>query len=346
VLELDAARRGVFLQNLEQRYYRPGESWDRVGASVALALPLDVIATSAWMRDVMTELRPSGRHHLARYGIDKDLFGPAVRPASSGPLRVLVEGQPSIWWKGVADAVRAVRAATEDVELTVVALDPAEAGDLDADRILGDLDPRGMARLYAETDVLVKLARFEGFGLAPLEAFHLGVPCVVTPYTGHEEYVEHGVNGLVAGLDDLGAVAGYLDLLARDRALLGRLSEGAARTAASWPGLEASSDELAVAMQELVQEPPAPVEPGIAGALRALRLGVELGREAESRVSDLTRTAAALEEAQAKVRELSLSRDECSRLLEEIRGRLAEATSSRAYRAAVIARRAVHGLRR
>src|SRR5438477_10260 len=89
-------------------------------------------------------------------------LGHARRP-SDGPLRVLVEGQPTLWFKGVQDAVAAVRAMSADARLTVVALDPESAGDLDADRVLGGLEPAEMATLYAEHDVLVKLSRFEGF---------------------------------------------------------------------------------------------------------------------------------------------------------------------------------------
>ena len=123
-------------------------------------------------------------------------------------------------------------------ELTVVALDPAHAGDLGADRVVGGLDADGMAALYRETDVLVKLSRVESLGLPPLEAFHCGVPCVVTPYTGHEDYVVHGENGAVVGFDDPGAVTAWLDRLAGDRELLARLSEGAPcdRRALAGPG--------------------------------------------------------------------------------------------------------------
>src|SRR5437764_152498 len=117
----------------------------------------------------------------------------------------------------VPGAVPAMRA---DAQLTVVALDPEGAGALDADRVLGGLGPAEMAALYAEHDVLVKLSRFEGFGLAPVEAFHAGVPCVVTPYGGHNDYLLHGQNGLLVGFDDLPGTTEWLDRLAQDRGML------------------------------------------------------------------------------------------------------------------------------
>ena len=55
----------------------------------------------------------------------------------------------------------------------------------------------------------------------------MGATCVTTEVTGHEEYVEHGVNALVVDWDDLRGTARQLDLLARDRVLLHRLRRGA-----------------------------------------------------------------------------------------------------------------------
>ena len=80
----------------------------------------------------------------------------------------------------------------------------------------------------------------------PLEAFHMGATCVTTEVTGHEEYIEHGVNALVCDWDDPRGTARQLDLLARDRVLLHTLRLGAlddrpcladvgAGRASSWP---------------------------------------------------------------------------------------------------------------
>ena len=49
---------------------------------------------------------------------------------------------------------------------------------------------------------MLKLSRVEGMFGPPLEGFHMGATCVVTAVTGHEEYVEHGENGLVVEWDD------------------------------------------------------------------------------------------------------------------------------------------------
>ena len=276
--KIDAARRLVFLQSIESRFYEERHLYERFGAEAVLTLPSGYVVVAPWMERVLAALRPDAPCAVVRNGIDKQVFREHRQPRPAGPLRVLVEGQPSLWFKGVEDALAAVRAMSEPVEATVVAGDLDTAGELEGARLVGGLDADGMAALYAEHDVVLKLSRVESLGLAPIEAFHVGVPAVVTPYTGHEEYLEHGRNGLVVGYDDIPGTARVLDGLARDRDRLRELSEGALATAADWPSAEAASEQFAAAIDSLCAEP----EPDAAAALgrlqHAQRRWLELGR--------------------------------------------------------------------
>jgi glycosyltransferase involved in cell wall biosynthesis len=336
--QLDAAHRVTLLQSFEQRFYDRDAPFERLSAEATLALPVDFVVIADWMRDLLAELRPDARCRVVPPGIDKRIFGgePSPRPAGH-PLRVLIDGQPSLPFKGVEDALAAVAAMREPVHTTVVALDPAAAGELPADRVVGGLDAAGMAALYREHDVLVKLSRVEGLGLAPVEGFHAGVPCVVTPYTGHAEYARHGENALVVGFDDEPGTAAALDALAREPDLLARLSAGARKSADSWPSQEESTALLHEALVEFTAAgPPAPDQPLL---MRTLALNMALGRARLSRRAAATEHA--LTSAEALVRELSASRDECGELLEEARAELARIKGSRPYRLGSAAKRAL-----
>jgi glycosyltransferase involved in cell wall biosynthesis len=344
-----AARRAVLLQSIESRFYEERHFVERLAAEEVLALPLAYLPIGRWMLELVAELRPDAQRELVPVGIDKSVFAARERPPRSGPLRVLIDGQPSMWFKGVSEAVACVRAMEEPAEPTVVAGDPADAGDVHGARVVGGLDPAGMANLYAESDVLVKLSRVEGLGLGPVEAAHLGTPSVVAPYTGHDEHVAHGRNGLVVGFDDEPGTARALDRLAREPGLLARLSEGALASASDWPSAEDATAAFAAALRRVADAPAPDPDPALAALGRARRRRLELTREyvrqagaqleqAEGRGDWL---ANALDEARAMVEDLNASIRDLEELVAAKDQQIADIRSERAYRAAAAVRRIV-----
>jgi O-antigen biosynthesis protein len=340
--KLDAGRRAMLLQSFEQRFYDRDAPFDRLAAEATLALPLNFVTASEWMRALLKELRPDARCWVVPPGVDKPVFASEDHVRRDGPLRVLIEGQPTLPFKGVQEGVAAVRAMREPVHSTLVALDRDVVGEVAVDRVVGGLDSAGMAALYRESHVLLKLSRVEGLGLAPVEGFHSGLPCVLTPYTGHAEYARHGENALVVGFDDPNGTTAALDMLARDRALLAALSAGTRETAASWPSQEQSTRALLDVLTEIVDSDPAATDDAL--LLRTLALNTELGRARLGRREAATEHA--LTAAEGLVRELSASRDECGQMLEDTRAELARIQSSRPYRIGRAASRAAKRLGR
>lgn len=276
LFELSSERYAYFVQSLEDRFYHHDEA-ERVGAALTLDLPVAFITEAGWIADTLSGLRPDAPCYLVRNGIDKEVFPVAERAPINdhGPLRVLIEGSPSSWFKHVHSAIDTASAMREPHHVTVVTAERAALGEVAADEVLGPLTHRQMAKLYGSCDVLLKLSSVEGMCGPALEGFHCGTTCVVTPVTGHEEYVEHGWNGLIADWDDLRGTARQLDLLARDRALLGFLRTNALETARAWPSWEQSSQFMAGALLAIRREPPAMATAGTARLLADLRGGLE-----------------------------------------------------------------------
>lgn len=273
LFELDARRRVAYLQNLEFRFYREHELADRLGALSVLDLPVDYIVVASHMQALLAELRPGARVVRVAPGIDKHVFREAPQREGDKQLRVLVEGQPTLWFKAVPEAVALARSA--GAEVTVATHDPAL--EVEADRVVGGLSAPEMAALYAEHDVLLRLARFEGLGLPPLEAFHIGVPCVLTPFTGSEDYARDEQNALVVGFDDeLGTVAALERL--RDPGLRARLREGALATAREWPDEEEAGAAFAQALGGFLADAPPPPDEALLRMARTRRLATELAR--------------------------------------------------------------------
>jgi len=259
LFDVEAERYASFVQSLEDRFYLPEEP-ERMAAALTLDLPVRFITEARWIVRALEALRGPGgdRVLFVRNGVAKDVFvSPAAPPvALHGPLRVLVEGSAKIAFKGVGEALAATGAMAQERRVTLVT--PDRDGDVPAgaDEVIRAVPHGEMARLYAAHDVVLKLSRVEGMFGPPLEGFHMGATCVVTPVTGHEEYVRHGVNGMVVDWDDVRGTARTLDLLARDRALLHRLRAGALQTARAWPSVEQSGAFMALALRRIAAEPP------------------------------------------------------------------------------------------
>ena len=273
LFELDAARYAYFVQSLEDRFYMD-EAPERVGASMTLDLPVDFITEARWIADTIEATRPEARVFYVRNGVDKSAFPvidqPEVRMRER-PLHVLVEGYADVWFKGVPEAAWAAGAMTEPHHTTLVVPNREELPDgLPADEIVGPVPREQMARLYERSDVVLKMSSVEGMFGPPLEGFHRGATCVVTPVTGYDEYVQHGWNGLVTEWDDPHGTARQLDLLAADRRLLHFLRVNAVETARSWPSWDQSGQFMAAALERIrALPPPQPSGRRLAADIRA-----------------------------------------------------------------------------
>jgi glycosyltransferase involved in cell wall biosynthesis len=290
-VELDARRRVVLLQGLDERFYDWRAPLHRLAAAAALAGADAIVAVSAHLRDVALAARPGAAVHVVRNGLDRATFAPpppagaaGAAARSGGPLEVLVEGQRNLPLKGVDDAVAAVRAMAEPARSTLVALDPTVVDGDGVDRVVGGVSPADMAALYARSDVVLKLSRAEGLGLPPLEAAAVGTPSVVTPYGGHEDWLRHGINGVQVGFDDVAGAAAWLDALARDRDLLAALRRGALETARSWPSVEESADAMAAALEAIAAAESPDGADAARAVARAVARHVELGASGVDRI--------------------------------------------------------------
>ncbi len=264
---LQAKHRAYFVQSIEDRFYPP-HTVERLMASQTYNLPLTYITEARWIRDVLTKHNPDNPCYYARNGVDKRVFEPAetVQPNVDGPLRILVEGHPDVPIKGVAEVCASLSRVTTPHEVTFITPGAGFFTKLPRrSHVVGPLDVEGMAREYREHDVLLKLSRVEGMFGPPLEAFHCGGTCVVTPVTGHDEYVVHGWNGVVVDWDDPVGTARWLDLLGVDRNLLQTLRSNALETARGWPSWDESTREFNIALAQVMENP----EPAALSTIRS-----------------------------------------------------------------------------
>jgi hypothetical protein len=220
---LPAGRLVLFLEDMEERRLDPRD--DRVETIIdTYRLPVPVVVVADWMAEQLRVLRGDGAPpvHVIAPGVDKAMFTP-VSDNDDEPLRIAVATAD-----GGADEARAAAAAMREPS-SLVALEDA--------------------------DVVLALPRVAGFPREALEGFHRGTTCVTTPVTGSEAYVRDGVNGLLTSWDDERGTSRLLDLLARDRALLRRLREGARATTRGWPSEEDAAAALSAVLHDVAAAP-------------------------------------------------------------------------------------------
>jgi O-antigen biosynthesis protein len=270
-----AKRYAYFVQSLEDRFYEHDQA-ERIGAGLTIDLPVAFITEARWIQRTLAELRPDAPCHLVRNGIDKEVFASpdAIVPNVSEPLRILIEGDPTVWFKGVPEAAAAAMAVSEPRRVTVVTGQPQAIG-TKVDRVVTHVPHREMADLYADTDVVLKLSRVEGMFGPPLEGFHMGATCVTTEVTGHDEYIEHGRNALLVDWDDRTGTTRQLELLAKDRRLLHELRCNALATAHGWPDWSQSTQFMALALRRIAVSKQPDATRAAAAMMSDLRGGIE-----------------------------------------------------------------------
>ena len=251
-VRVPAERYAYFVQSLEDRFFEPDAPGERVLAAMTHALPVSFITEARWIADILAEMRPDAPCFLVRNG---DRQGRVRAGRATGGTTHAAAAHPA--WRAIRTCGSRVSARPPTCCASCASRTsrrssrrPGATGTRRSARSAwsGRCRRRRWRAEYADTDVVLKLSRVEGMFGPPLEGFHMGATCVTTPVTGHDEFVEHGFNGLVTDWDDVRGTARALDLLARDRRLLHYLRTNAWLTARGWPGWQQSGDFMAAAL--------------------------------------------------------------------------------------------------
>jgi len=288
VFDVDAARRAALVVTLEHRALDPARP-ERLPALLALDLPLDFLVTSAWVERALADARPGARAWRVALG----------RPAPAGPPAPSEDGGPLRVAGAAPDVLAAMEEPAEDVPLPGDGASPA---------------PHVVVALPGAADPFARPVS----ALAPvLAGFAVGATAVAARLEGRDEVVAPDENGLLVEPDDAPGTARTLDRLARDRALLARLREGAARSAEAWPTWEAAGRELVGVLERvLAAEPPSGAPPEVL-MRHALAEAAKLAAYESARADTLLARSQALDERETalEARERALEAHPAARAL-------------------------------
>ncbi len=240
-----------FVQSIESRFVSDYELPRKLYIEATYDLPIGIITEAKWIKHYLETM-----HNLPVYlvpnGIDKDYLKPegdTISLREPGKLRVLVEGPLEASFKNVPRTIELCRLSEAD-EIWLLTSSTCNKYD-GVTRVFSQVPIKDIAPIYRSCDVIIKLSYVEGMFGPPLEMFHCGGTCIVYDVTGHDEYIKHGFNGLVAKTGDEPGVINYINQLKHSPKFLEVLKQNALTTAHEWINWQESSrmfqEELAKA---------------------------------------------------------------------------------------------------
>ena len=171
---------------------------------------------------------PARRVHTITNGIAPDPLGAGIERPTEGPLRLLFAGRHDRQ-KGLDILLDAMeRVGDASVTLDVLGEPLGEDGrPLPSGttpplrpgapvRYLGWTSKDDVARHMAAADAFIMPSRWEGFGLAAIEAMREGTPVIASDRGALPEVVRHGESGLIVPLD-VDSLAAVIQTLNRSR---------------------------------------------------------------------------------------------------------------------------------
>ena len=126
------------------------------------------------------------------------------------------------------------------------------AGLQDRVHFLGELDWNDVARHYQALDLFCAPARWEGFGLTPLEAMASGVPTVATRVGAFEALIRDGITGTLVPPDDATALTEAIRAWIDDRARLAAAGSVARAHVEAHHRIEAEAERLVALYREML----------------------------------------------------------------------------------------------
>lgn len=199
VSELDCERY-YFIQH-DEALFEQDDDWARE-VRRTYQLPLEFITISTWLVELIKTA--AGRDAvLVPNGINSEMFYPDPAFERGPRIRVLVEGNRDIFWKGMEEA----KAVLEGLDAEVWTL--GNTG-IDADRSFINPPQHQLRRIYSSCDILLKTSWYEGMPLPHMEAMACGCALITTDVPGVRDYCVDGWNCLMTEPRNIPAMRGAL----------------------------------------------------------------------------------------------------------------------------------------
>ena len=215
-----------------------------------------ILAMSHWFARHLVESEgvPADKVHVVRPGASAAISDGSrpVTDRSRPRQRLLLVGK-DFHTKAGDQVVAALGVLRREVDpgITLTVAGPREwptpGGPPDGVDFRGRLPLASLPRLYAEHDLFVMPSRFEGFGIALVEALSHGLPCVARNAYAMPEIVRPGVNGDLVGTESPDELARVIAAVLEDDAVYATTARQADEVRRHYTWQRAAQDVLTAA---------------------------------------------------------------------------------------------------
>jgi glycosyltransferase involved in cell wall biosynthesis len=176
---------------------------------------------------------------LIPFGIDTNLFTPPAEKRDNGTIDVVCTSR-FIGRKGIEFLLASMDYLPDEYRLHLTGsgtvhiqeahqqlTEQAQRHGLRVSIAADRTNLRELVKLYQEADVFAMPSEFEGFGLSALEAMACNTPVVATDVQGLQEFVRHGVTGLLVEYGNPRQLASAIRRVTEDETLRKTMTENA-----------------------------------------------------------------------------------------------------------------------
>lgn len=275
-----------------------GSLYNTVADSYGMAH--QILVTSNWLKERVSSHGLEKPPAVLPIGIDLDVFVPVKREqAKEVRIGMVLRSSADKGQWILLDLLHELGPLRERVKLTVMAAAeyerPREWSDDNCRWLKLPLDRATIATELAACDIFVDASLHEGFGLFPLEAMACGATAIVSDSGGINQYMRHGVNGLIVPeLNRPEKFVAAIRSLVDDPAKLKNLRAEALKTAAEYE-VAARYRAYGAFFKQMLAEPVKRRDPNWLAAAKMLRNETD---RLDARVKILVDHTAALEQRQ------------------------------------------------
>lgn len=227
--KIPASRKLYFVQSDERRFDE-SDDYKKNVTKTYQRNDVEYFTMARWIQDwLKSEFR-----HDSEYipnGLSHCFLNKTESPKrNNGKIRVLIEGPILIPFKGVSDAMEALKGI--DCDIWIVSSSGVPKKGWIYDKFFEKVPLAEMPKIYSSCDILLKMSKVESFCYPPLEMMACGGVSVIRKVTGIEEYAKDEENCLI--VEDIEGARKAVERLINNPDLRKKLIENGLETVKNW----------------------------------------------------------------------------------------------------------------